>query len=174
MKEMILAVTSDRKIIGQDNKLLVHNKDDLKLFKELTIEKNCIMGRKTFESILEVLGKPLPNRFNIVISTTLTHSPVSEFDKISGSNVSYISSLNFLEYSESLIKDNYIIIGGKTLYEYFIDEVDRVYLTVHNSDLKGDVQLSESFLEILENDFMITSKKRYDNFIFYIYSRKGN
>ena len=160
MKEMILAVTSDRKSIGHNNKLLVHNKDDLKLFKELTIEKNCIMGRKTFESIVEALGKPLPNRFNCVLSNSTY-------------NNSFSNALFIKELPKEPFNNNYIIIGGKTLYEQFIDEVDRVYLTVHNSDLKGDVQLSESFLEILENDFMITSKKRYDNFIFYIYSRIG-
>ncbi|MDR2878842.1 MAG: dihydrofolate reductase, partial [Fusobacteriales bacterium] len=58
--------------IGKKNQLLWHNSEDLKNFKKITTGKTVIMGRKTFESI----GKPLPNRRNIILSGTL--------DKIEG------------------------------------------------------------------------------------------
>lgn len=173
MKEMILAVTSDRRSIGQDNSLIVHDKDDMRMFKHYTLGKNCIMGRKTYESILNTLKKPLPDRFNIIVSTTLSHSPMENTFNLLNSEVAYVSSLSFLEYPESSIKDNYIIIGGKTLYEKFIEEVDVVYLTVHKSSVEGNVKLSEKFLEALKKDFMITSRTNYEKFVFYIYKRKG-
>ncbi len=172
MKEMILAVAQDRRSIGNDNSLIIHNKDDLKLFKHYTVGKNCIMGRKTYESILNTLGKPLPNRFNIVISTTLSHSLVENVFNLLNSEIAYVPSLSFLEYPESKIKENYIIIGGRTLYEKFIEEVDIIYLTVHKSDLEGNVKLSEKFVETLKKDFMITSRTNFEKFVFYIYKRK--
>ena len=63
MFSIIVAIGKNREI-GKKNKLLWHIPEDLKNFKAITIGKTVIMGRKTFESI----GKPLPNRKNIVLS----------------------------------------------------------------------------------------------------------
>jgi dihydrofolate reductase len=62
----IIVAASKNHVIGKDNKLLWHLPNDLKYFKAVTTGHPIIMGRKTFESI----GKPLPNRLNIVISRT--------------------------------------------------------------------------------------------------------
>src|SRR5476651_1496128 len=55
---------SENHVIGKDNKLLWHLPNDLKHFKEITTGHSVIMGRKTYESV----GKPLPNRRNIVVT----------------------------------------------------------------------------------------------------------
>src|SRR5690606_15002992 len=60
----IIAAKSDNNTIGNENQLIWHISNDLKRFKQLTSGHVVIMGRKTFESI----GKPLPNRTNIVIT----------------------------------------------------------------------------------------------------------
>ncbi|HLF54156.1 MAG TPA: dihydrofolate reductase, partial [Candidatus Nanoarchaeia archaeon] len=63
----IIAAMAKNRVIGKDNKLPWSIPDDLKNFKKLTTGNTIIMGRKTFESI----GKPLPNRNNIVVSSTM-------------------------------------------------------------------------------------------------------
>ena len=71
MKEIISHVVafSENMVIGIDNKLPWNLPKDLQHFKNYTINKSIIMGRKTYESI----GRPLPNRNNIVISKTLSN-----------------------------------------------------------------------------------------------------
>ncbi|MDR1406311.1 MAG: dihydrofolate reductase, partial [Prevotellaceae bacterium] len=64
----IIAAVSRNRAIGKGNQLLWHISEDLRYFKQITLGHAVIMGRKTFESI----GKPLPDRMNIVISRTLT------------------------------------------------------------------------------------------------------
>jgi dihydrofolate reductase len=65
---IVAAMSRKTRAIGKDNALLWHVPADLKRFKSLTIGHPVIMGRKTFESVIEILGKPLPKRTNIVIT----------------------------------------------------------------------------------------------------------
>ena len=60
-----IVAVSDNNSIGRDNQLPWHLPEDLKFFKRTTLGKPVLMGRKTFES----LGRPLPGRLNIVVST---------------------------------------------------------------------------------------------------------
>ena len=66
-----LVAISNNNVIGVDNNLPWNLKSDLAHFKEYTLHKSIIMGRKTYESI----GRPLPNRTNVVISRTLKDIP---------------------------------------------------------------------------------------------------
>ncbi len=66
-----LVAISNNNVIGVDNNLPWNLKGDLAHFKEYTLDKNIIMGRKTYESI----GRPLPNRTNVIISRTLKDIP---------------------------------------------------------------------------------------------------
>ena len=56
-------------LIGKNNDLPWHFPEDLKYFKSLTLNHTVLMGRKTFESIINRLGKPLPNRDNVVLTS---------------------------------------------------------------------------------------------------------
>ena len=127
---LIVAVDSQCNGIGKDGKIPWHNKDDMKFFKNITTgdgNNAVIMGRKTFESI----GKPLPNRLNIVISRTLT-------------NINDCIVKNSLEdaiaYAKSKNKDNVFIIGGESIYNNAIVKnlVDNFFIT------KIDTNLSEN------------------------------
>ena len=68
----LIVAAADNNVIGGDNKMLWHIPEDFKHFKNVTMGKPCIMGRKTFESIVASLGKPLPGRINIVVSRNMT------------------------------------------------------------------------------------------------------
>jgi len=70
----IVAAIGRNRELGKGNQLLWHIPDDLKRFKALTTGHPVIMGRKTFESIVAMLGKPLPGRKNIVVTRNAAFS----------------------------------------------------------------------------------------------------
>ena len=108
--------------IGADNQLLWHLPKDLKHFKELTSGHPIIMGRKTYESI----GKPLPNRTNIVISRK--NDWFEEGILIVG------SIKEALKFAKK-IDENVFIIGGGTIYEQTIDLADQLEVTLVDAEL---------------------------------------
>ena len=107
MITIVVAMGKNREI-GVDNQLLWHLPKDLKHFKELTSGHPIIMGRKTYESI----GKPLPNRTNIVISRK--NDWFEEGILIVG------SIKEALKFAKK-IDENVFVIGGGTIYEQTID-----------------------------------------------------
>lgn len=111
----IIVATDPRGAIGKDNKLLWHLPADLKFFKETTRGHIVVMGRKTFESI----GKPLPERTNIVLSRKL---------KSDGNIVVVRSPEEIYKYSDN--KKKFFIIGGAEMYRYFLPMTDVVYRTL--------------------------------------------
>jgi dihydrofolate reductase len=118
-------------IIGCDNKLPWHLRTDMKNFKMVTTNSVVIMGRKTFDSI----GRPLPNRINIVVSSTAAAS-VGDAHFVQSKE----SALYLADYFSILadISDVFVI-GGGTIYQAFQRQFNKVYLTeVHAKGLRGD------------------------------------
>lgn len=118
---MIAAIASGNRALGKDNKLIYHIPEDLQRFKKLTEEHVIIMGRKTFESI----GKPLPNRTNIVITHDKTYS---------AEGIIVVHSLDeALRSFDKLMTqgDNEVfVIGGGQIYQEAISKADKLYLTI--------------------------------------------
>lgn len=102
--------------IGKDNQLLWHLPNDLKRFKKLTTDHPIIMGRKTYESI----GRPLPNRTNIVVSRK---------DNWFEEGILIVPSLKEAIKHAKKINENIYIIGGANIYEQTIDLADRLEIT---------------------------------------------
>lgn len=133
----IIAALDEKRGIGKDNKLPWHIPGDLPRFKQLTMGHPVIMGRKTFESILSYLGKPLPGRTNIVI----THDPgsASLFRSRIGSEVAYLDSVEKgVEFASSKKNTEIFIIGGAQIFEQTISHVDKLYLTLVQGDYHCD------------------------------------
>lgn len=127
----IIVAKAKNNIIGKNNKLLWHLSDDLKRFKTLTTGHPIIMGRKTFESI----GKPLPNRENIIFTKN------TEF-KVDNENVKVVHSIEDIkEYIES--DENAFVIGGAMIYNLLMPYVKALYVTEINKDFEGDVFFSK-------------------------------
>ena len=128
---MIVAV-SDNNVIGKNGQLPWHLKTDLQRFKKLTENHTIIMGKNCFNSI----GKPLPNRTNIVVSTNTDL-------EIPGCIVK--PSLQYAaDYANSRYDSTPFIIGGGTLYRQAINLVNILYLTrVHTIIEDGDVFFPE-------------------------------
>jgi dihydrofolate reductase len=124
----IVAAIGRNREIGHGNELLWHIPDDLKRFKSLTSGHPVIMGRKTFESI----GKPLPNRTNIVITRDKNW-------RHEGAKVAH--SLEDAIATASLIDPEIFIIGGAQIYEQALPHADRLYLTLIDDSKEGDAFL---------------------------------
>lgn len=127
---LIAAIGKNREL-GKGNELLWHIPDDLKRFRSTTNGHPCIMGRKTFESIVAILGKPLPNRTNIVITR----------DK----NWSYEEAvaLDSIEDAIQLAKrkpggEEVFIIGGGEIYTLSLGYADKLYLTLIDDAKEAD------------------------------------
>lgn len=118
------------RVIGNGNGLLWHIPDDLKRFKQLTLGHPVIMGRKTFESIVAILGKALPGRTNIVITRDTSWSYP---------DVVVAHSLeDALEKARTLDTEEIFIGGGGQIYEQALPIIDRLYLTLIEDDKEGD------------------------------------
>lgn len=115
--------------IGYKGELLAHLPLDLKHFKRVTMGKVVLSGRKSYESILKSLGKPLPNRKNVVMTRNRKYDPMYD-------NVDVVTSIGeFLKkYQVDNPEEEVFIIGGSELYNMFLPHADKIYLTqIHHS-----------------------------------------
>lgn len=150
IKYSIIVATTHDFVIGKNNDLPWHSKKDLKYFKEMTTGNVVIMGRKTYESI----GKPLPNRINIVISKS----------DIKYDGCIVLNSLeSALEEANKYGKEIFII-GGSSIYKQAFPNADTLYITwVHPNEgiIKGDTKLDGYYLS--EWDTVKTSEIIFDD-----------
>jgi dihydrofolate reductase len=121
-----IAAMASNRVIGRDGKLPWHLPEDLKFFKRMTQGHPVLMGRKTFDSILAQLGKPLPGRKNIVLSQTM---PPRE-------GVEIVRNLDQLGQSPNELP--VYLIGGAQLYETLLPQCDELLLTFINEPYEGD------------------------------------
>jgi dihydrofolate reductase len=143
MKKPIIAIVvaiGKNRELGKDGKLLWHIPDDLKRFKELTRGHPIILGRKTFESIIGYLGKPLPERPNIVV----TRDPTWSYKGVVVARSLEEALAKAREFSPEEIH----IGGGAQIYEQVLPQVDKLYLT-----LIDDSKDADSFFPPYEDQF---------------------
>lgn len=132
---IVAGMSRETHAIGKENGLLWHVPDDMKRFKALTLGHPVIMGRKTFESIIEILGKPLPDRTNIVV----TRNP----DYHHGGAVSTTSLEGAFAVAEEEKPREIHIGGGEELYRQALPYVDRLHLTLFDDNVTGDAFFPE-------------------------------
>lgn len=121
----IVVAMGEKNEIGFENQLLWHLPKDLKHFKEITSGHPVIMGRKTYESI----GKPLPNRTNIVISRK-----TDWFEE----GILIVGSIKEAVKFAKKIDEDIFIIGGGKIYEQTMEIVDKLEVTLVKVDLEAD------------------------------------
>lgn len=137
----MIAAIGKNYVIGSDQKLPWHLPDDLKFFKDMTIGKSMIMGRKTYEAF----GRPLPERQSIVMTSDTSY-------QADGVNVVH-DVASALEAAEQ--KDEIMIVGGSTIYQLFLPQSDVLYLTHVDAEPNGDV----FFPKFDQNDWKIEWQK---------------
>lgn len=132
---IVAALNKKDRAIGYENKLLWHIPEDLKRFKSLTQGHPIIMGRKTFESIVAILGKPLPGRINIVV----TRNP--EYAEPGAETAGSLEAAFAIAERENPTEIH--IGGGAEIYNAALPYASRLHLTLVDSDAPGDTFFPE-------------------------------
>jgi dihydrofolate reductase len=120
----IIVAVADNGVIGRDNQLPWHLPEDLRYFKQTTLGKPVIMGRKTFQSI----GRTLPGRQNIVLSRD---------PGFSAAGIVTVSDL--AQALDVAVGEEVFIIGGASLFAEGMTRAQRLYLTEVHRAYDGDV-----------------------------------
>ncbi|SBS35185.1 Dihydrofolate reductase type 3 [Marinomonas spartinae] len=167
MLSLIVAMSTNR-TIGINNALPWHLPNDLKYFKQATMGKPIVMGRKTFESI----GKPLPGRRNIVIT------------RDEGFQADGIDVVHTLDDAIALGEDiclvngqeEVMVIGGSQIYQLALERAERLYVTHVDAQVEGDAFFPEvdwpSFTLLAEESFAAEGPNPYD-YRFSVYQRSS-
>ena len=165
MKKSLIVAVAHNNVIGVKNGMPWQLSGDFKYFKELTMKKPIIMGRKTFDSI----GKALPGRFNIVLTGegswqaegTVTATSVEYAIQI-GKQMAMVNGVNEL-----------MIIGGATIYEQTITDADRLYITEVDTTVEGDAFFPEIDQTIWNKTSVSQDMNENDiTYRFVVYDRK--
>lgn len=158
----LIVAASENQAIGKDNQLLCHLPNDLKYFKKLTSGHCIIMGRKTYESI----GKPLPNRTNMVLSR-------------SGFQVEGVQVFNqlgtALAAAAQLGETEAFVIGGDTVYKQALPLCNRVYLTRIHHQFEADAffpELASDEWELVNSETFQADEKHPYSYSFQLWERK--
>ena len=163
----LIVAMAENRVIGINNQLPWYLPEDLKYFKQVTMGKPIIMGRKTHESI----GRPLPGRTNIVVTRQRGMdfegcSTAANLDDAIGL-AEQIGIINGI--SES------VVIGGAELYALALPLADRIYLTQVHAEVKGDAFFPQidwsQWQEIGREDYQAEGSNPYD-YSFLVLDRK--
>ncbi len=151
MKISLIVARTKNKAIGKDNAMPWHLPVDLAWFKQNTLHKPVIMGRKTYQSI----GRLLPNRQNIILSRT-------DF-QVEGA-LSANSLEEGLKIAKSLNVTEVMIIGGGELFKQALPIASTLYLTEIQAEIEGDTffEFDESQWQCIEQQYSeIDEKNNY-------------
>ena len=150
-----IVATAMNRVIGKQNDLPWYLPSDLKRFKELTTGHTVVMGRKTHDSIIARIGKPLPNRRSIVLTRD------GEF-QAEGAE----ACLSVEKLIQDLPSDQEVfVIGGEQIYEALMPYTDRIYATEVNVEIDGDAffpEISAEWREISREAHTRDEKNEYD------------
>ncbi|SFS56589.1 dihydrofolate reductase [Halostagnicola kamekurae] len=131
-----IVAVADNGVIGRDGDMPWHIPADLEHFKETTMDHPVIMGRVTYEGILEALGKPLPGRTTVVLTSRDLETPENA--------VAAAGLEPALEAAETAARDRHddadriFVAGGATVYGQFLPALDRLIVTEVHEEPAGD------------------------------------
>lgn len=158
MRVALIVAAASNGVIGCNNQLPWYLPNDLKYFKQATMGKPIVMGRKTYESI----GKPLPGRTNIVVTRQ------SDWQ---AEGVRVVNSLDeALALAESIAEvdgtEELMVIGGAQIYNEAFGRATRLYLTQVHAEVEGDAYFptvkTDEWREVAREDFAAEGPNPYD------------
>lgn len=161
IKLSVIVAKSQNGVIGLNNQMPWHIPQDLKYFKQVTMDKPIVMGRKTFDSI----GRPLPGRKNIVVSRQSNLELPPEV-ALAGS----IQQALGIAQAECIVnnQDEAMLIGGAEIYRTALEQnyVQRIYLTQIHAEIHGDTFFTEiqpdKWQEVSREDCKAEGSNPYD------------
>ena len=152
MQIIIIAAVAENGVIGRAGKLPWHIPEDLKRFRALTTGHPVIMGRKTFESI----GKPLPDRKNIVITGQKDYHR---------DGIVIVHSLD--EALKACSGEKAFVIGGSSVFEEALPFANRLEITQIHRVVEGDV-----YFPAIGGEWIEKKREDYEGFSFVSYVKK--
>lgn len=168
MRKALIVAMARNRVIGRNNNLPWYLPGDLRYFKQATMGKPIVMGRKTFESI----GRPLPGRLNVVVTRDEGWQAPAGVAK----DHSLPEALRRAEAQAELDGiDEVMVIGGGQVYNDVLPQIDRMYMTQVHADVEGDAWFPvlnwEEWEEIGREDFSASDNNPYD-YSFIVYQRQ--
>ena len=161
MKIILIAALDKGRVIGSEGSIPWNIQEDLNYFKEKTTNKAIIMGRKTFESI----GRPLPNRLNIVMTRSK--------EKVDGVVIAPNKEIA-IEKARDFSSEIFVI-GGEYIYKEFLEMASEMLLTEIDLDTDGDTYFprweESEWLEVSRESKIDDSQKI--NYEFVKYKRRN-
>jgi dihydrofolate reductase len=155
----LIAAVAKNNVIGSKNDLPWYLPEDLKRFKQITLGHTVLMGRKTYDSIIARLGKPLPERKSVVITRNK--------DFAAPEGVQVFNSLD--EALTKLQNQDIYVIGGAQIFQQIMPKADKMFLTLVDKEYPGDTFFPKIDPDIWEQ----TKKEVHEGFSFAEYER-GN
>lgn len=157
MSFSLIAAVAENNCIGKDNKIPWNIPEDFQYFRKMTLGKTCLMGTATYESILGYIGKPLPGRQTVVLTSKKDYSVPA------GVRIFY--SLD--EAFKQLKNEDVFVCGGASIYQQTINRVDTLYITRIHQSPDGDT----FFPEIDKNIWQETTREDCDGYSFVTYKK---
>ena len=159
MKLYSIACVGKNLELGYNNELIFHIKEDMKYFKDVTLNHIVVMGRRTFESLPGLLK----DRKNVVISNSRKEFP---------DGVEVFKSIHeFMEHYKNYDGEIFVI-GGASIYRQFLDYCDRIYLTEVDENRNADVYFPEFDKSLYDKEIVKSSESKTLKYDFVIYRRK--
>ncbi|MBV0926360.1 dihydrofolate reductase [Halomicroarcula limicola] len=156
----LVAAVAANGVIGADGSVPWHYPEDLEHFKRTTVGHPVIVGRRTFETIAQELGGPLPERHNVV----LTHRPESLPDSVAVVE----SRSDALAAAQSTGAATAYVIGGGSVYRQFLPDADELVLTELDAAYEGDT----TFPSVDWSQWRVVDRDRRDAFEIVTYARR--
>jgi dihydrofolate reductase len=127
----LISAVADNGVIGNDGALPWNYDEDLRYFRTQTLNSNVIMGRKTYESIINHLGHPLDDRHNIVLTSDPTYRNEDQ--------LTFCQSIDAaIAEAEDTLYDKTFVIGGEHVYKQFLPYATRMLITQIPGEYDGD------------------------------------
>lgn len=162
MEIVLIAAVAENGVIGKDNQLLWRLSNDLKRFKQLTLDHTIVMGRNTFAS----LGyKPLPGRKNVVLTRQNCDNQ---------SNVIFVRNKKQV-FEVCKDDEKLFIIGGGQVYDLFLEDATKLELTQVKTTIEGDTffpKIDSSRWKLVEKSCFDRDEKNEYDYCFETYIKK--
>jgi dihydrofolate reductase len=167
MRIALIAAVAENGVIGSGNGLPWRLPTDFAYFRQVTLGKPLIMGRKTFEGI----GKPLPGRTNVVVTRQQGYQP---------DGVIVVDDLDAaIEHAHTIAAtdgaDEIMIGGGGEIYRRMIDQADRLYITHVVASPDGDTRfptIDPSVWQVIEQPHIVPGERDSADFTVRVYERR--
>ena len=155
----LVAAVAENGVIGAEGEMPWHYPEDLKHFRRLTMDSPVIMGRVTFESIVDMVGGPLDGRTNIVLSSTM--------DSLDFDDVIVAPSVDSAKEHAATVSETVYVIGGASVYEQFLPYASNLIITEVPESPEGDTY----FPNWKSNDWKETNRVRRGELEFVTYEK---